>query len=69
MTAALVEHLLQGRLGRAPGRPVGELAPDLTLPQAYALQRQLEEALVGRGSALSATRWASPPPRSRSATA
>jgi 2-oxopent-4-enoate/cis-2-oxohex-4-enoate hydratase len=49
MTTALVEHLLQGRLGRAAVRPVGELAPDLTLPQAYALQRELEQALVGRG--------------------
>lgn len=49
MTTALVEHLLQGRLGRAAVRPVGALAPDLTLPQAYALQRELEQALVGRG--------------------
>ncbi|MFI5326407.1 MAG: hypothetical protein ACHQ7H_09260, partial [Candidatus Rokuibacteriota bacterium] len=49
MTAALVEHLLKGRLGRAAVSPVGELAPDLTLEQAYALQRQLEQALVGRG--------------------
>jgi 2-keto-4-pentenoate hydratase len=49
MTAALVEHLLRPRLGRAPGSPVSEVAPDLTLEQAYALQRQLEQALVGRG--------------------
>ena len=49
MSAALVEHLLKGRLGRAAVSPVGELAPDLTLEQAYALQRQLEQALVGRG--------------------
>jgi 2-keto-4-pentenoate hydratase len=49
MTAALVEHLLKGRLGRAAVSPVSELAPDLTLEQAYALQRQLEQALVGRG--------------------
>ena len=49
MSAALVEHLLKGRLGRAAASPVGELAPDLTLEQAYALQRQLEQALVGRG--------------------
>jgi 2-oxopent-4-enoate/cis-2-oxohex-4-enoate hydratase len=49
MTAPLVEHLLQGRLGRAPARPISERAPDLTLEQAYALQRRLEEALVGRG--------------------
>ena len=49
MTAALVEHLLQGRLGRAPARPISEIAPDLTLDQAYTLQRQLEQALIGRG--------------------
>ena len=49
MTVALVEHLLKGRLGRTPASPVGELAPDLTLEQAYALQRQLEQALIGRG--------------------
>lgn len=49
MTPALVEHLLQGRLGRAPARPISELLPDLTLEQAYGLQRRLEETLVGRG--------------------
>ena len=49
MSAALLEHLLKGRQGRAAVSPVGELAPDLTLEQAYALQRQLEQALVGRG--------------------
>ncbi|HJR00889.1 MAG TPA: fumarylacetoacetate hydrolase family protein [Methylomirabilota bacterium] len=49
MSAALVEHLLKGRLGGAAVSPVGELAPDLTLEQAYGLQRQLEQALVGRG--------------------
>lgn len=49
MTAALVEHLLQGRLGRAPARPISEIAPDLTLDQAYTLQRQLEQTLIGRG--------------------
>ena len=49
MTAALVEHLLKGRVGRALASPISEVAPDLTLEQAYRLQRQLEEALVGRG--------------------
>ncbi len=49
MTAALVGHLLKGRQGRTAVGPVGELAPDLTLEQAYALQRQLEQALVGGG--------------------
>ena len=49
MTAALVEHLLKGRVGRVLASPISEVAPDLTLEQAYRLQRQLEEALVGRG--------------------
>ena len=49
MTAALVEHLLAGRLGRQATAPLSESMPDLTLEQAYGLQRQLEEALVGRG--------------------
>jgi 2-keto-4-pentenoate hydratase len=49
MTAALVEHLLRGRLGRAPARPISEVAPDLTLEQAYALQRGLEQAVIARG--------------------
>lgn len=49
MTAALVEHLAKGRLGRVAVPPISERAPDLTLEQAYALQRQLEQALVGRG--------------------
>ncbi len=49
MTAALVEHLLQGRLGREAASPLTETTPDLTLEQAYALQRQLEQVLVGRG--------------------
>jgi 2-oxopent-4-enoate/cis-2-oxohex-4-enoate hydratase len=49
MTTALVEHLLKGRLGHAAVRPVGELVRDLTLEQAYALQRELEQALVERG--------------------
>jgi 2-oxopent-4-enoate/cis-2-oxohex-4-enoate hydratase len=49
MTTALVEHLLKGRLGHAAVRPVGELVRDLTLEQAYALQRELEQALIERG--------------------
>jgi 2-keto-4-pentenoate hydratase len=49
MTAALVERLLQGRLGRQASAPLSVSTPDLTLEQAYGLQRQLEQALVGRG--------------------
>jgi len=49
VSAALVEHLLRGRLGREAASPLTETTPDLTLDQAYALQRQLEQALVGHG--------------------
>ena len=49
MTSALVERLLQGRLGGQASAPLSESTPDLTLEQAYGLQRQLEQALVGRG--------------------
>ena len=49
MTAALVERLVEGRLGRQASAPLSESTPDLTLEQAYGLQRQLEQALVGRG--------------------
>lgn len=49
MTAALVERLLQGRLGGQVSAPLSVSTPDLTLDQAYGLQRQLEQALVGRG--------------------
>ncbi len=49
MTASLVEHLLAGRLGRRPASPLSESTPDLTLERAYALQRELEQALIGRG--------------------
>jgi 2-keto-4-pentenoate hydratase len=49
VTAALVEHLVQGRLRRGLARPVSELAPGLSLEQAYALQEQLAQALIGRG--------------------
>jgi 2-keto-4-pentenoate hydratase len=49
VSAHQVEHLLEGRLGRRPVSPLSESSPDLTLEQAYGLQRQLEQALVGRG--------------------
>jgi 2-keto-4-pentenoate hydratase len=49
VTAALVEHLVQGRLRRGLASPVSELAPGLSLEQAYALQEQLAQALIGRG--------------------
>ncbi|HEX7215341.1 MAG TPA: fumarylacetoacetate hydrolase family protein [Methylomirabilota bacterium] len=49
MTSTLVERLLQGRLGGQASAPLSESTPDLTLDQAYGLQRQLEQALVGRG--------------------
>jgi 2-keto-4-pentenoate hydratase len=49
VTAALVEHLVQGRLRRGLTSPVSELAPGLSLEQAYALQEQLAQALIGRG--------------------
>lgn len=49
MSAAPVEQLLRGRLGRQPVSPLTESTPGLTLEEAYALQRQLEQALVSRG--------------------
>ncbi|HXA95841.1 MAG TPA: fumarylacetoacetate hydrolase family protein [Candidatus Dormibacteraeota bacterium] len=49
MTTSLVERLLAGRLERTTVSPLSESTPDLTLEQAYALQRQLEEALIARG--------------------
>ena len=49
MTSERVEHLLAGRQARAAWRPLGETVPDLTLEQAYVLQREVEQALVGRG--------------------
>ena len=49
MTSALVAPLLAGRQARQPWPPVGEKAPGLTIEQAYALQRELEQALVSRG--------------------
>lgn len=47
--AAAVERLLEGRLSARMMAPVTEAAPDLTLEQAYAIQRALEQALVARG--------------------
>ena len=49
MTAAAVEHLLAGRLGRRAVSPLSESTADLTLERAYALQRELEQTLIGRG--------------------
>ncbi len=46
---AAVEQLLKGRLATEMMVPLTETAPDLTLEQAYAIQRALEQALVGRG--------------------
>jgi 2-keto-4-pentenoate hydratase len=44
-----VERLLKGRLGPGPMTPLTEDAPDLTLPQAYIIQRNLEQAVVAQG--------------------
>ncbi len=44
-----VERLLKGRLTPEMTAPLTETAPDLTLEQAYAIQRALEQALVARG--------------------
>jgi 2-keto-4-pentenoate hydratase len=49
VAAAPLDHLLAGRLDRRAMSPLSESSPDLTLEQAYALQRQLEQALIGRG--------------------
>ena len=49
MTAALVERLIKGRLAHEATPPISESTPDITLEQAYGLQRQLEQALIGRG--------------------
>jgi 2-keto-4-pentenoate hydratase len=49
VTASLVEHLLAGRRGHRPVSPLSETIADLTLERAYALQRELEQALIGRG--------------------
>src|SRR6266508_1305033 len=46
---AAVERLLRGRLAREVMTPLTAEAPELTLEQAYAIQRDLEHALVARG--------------------
>ena len=44
-----VDHLLQGRDGHRLVTPLSEKYPDLSLEEAYAVQRALEQALVLRG--------------------
>jgi 2-keto-4-pentenoate hydratase len=44
-----VERLVRNRKSREAAPPLSESAPDLTLDQAYAIQRALEHALVERG--------------------
>lgn len=46
---AAVDHLLQGRDGHRQVTPLSEKHPDLSLEDAYAVQRSLEQALVLRG--------------------
>jgi 2-keto-4-pentenoate hydratase len=46
---AAVDHLLQGRDGHRPVTPLTEKHPDLSLDDAYSVQRALEQALVLRG--------------------
>jgi 2-oxopent-4-enoate/cis-2-oxohex-4-enoate hydratase len=46
---AAVNHLLQSRDGHRPVTPLTEKHPDLSLEEAYAVQRALEQALVLRG--------------------
>jgi 2-keto-4-pentenoate hydratase len=48
MTAA-VERLLSGRLGHELTPPLTEKTPDLSVEQAYAIQQEVERALVARG--------------------
>jgi 2-keto-4-pentenoate hydratase len=49
-TPAAVERLLHGRLNHETTAPLTVDAPDLSLPEAYAIQREVERALVSRGS-------------------
>ena len=44
-----VDYLLQARLTHQTVQPLTEFAPDLTLEEAYAVQRALEQALILRG--------------------
>ena len=46
---AAVDHLLGSRDGHRPVSPLSERYPDLSLEDAYAVQRALEQALVLRG--------------------
>ena len=46
---AAVDHLLQGRDGHRLVPPLSEKHPDLSLGEAYSVQRALEQALVLRG--------------------
>ena len=48
-TAAAVERLLHGRLDHEATAPLTEDDAGLTLEQAYAIQREVERALVARG--------------------
>src|SRR5262249_60162947 len=48
-TAAAVDRLLRGRLDHEPTAPLTEDKPELTLTEAYAIQRDVERALVSRG--------------------
>jgi len=46
---AAVDHLLQSRDGHRPVAPLSEKHPELSLVEAYSVQRALEQALVLRG--------------------
>jgi 2-oxopent-4-enoate/cis-2-oxohex-4-enoate hydratase len=46
---AAVDHLLQSRDGHRPVAPLSEKHPELSLVDAYSVQRALEQALVLRG--------------------
>lgn len=46
---AAVDHLLQGRDGHRPIPPLSDKHPELSMVEAYSVQRALEQALVLRG--------------------
>ena len=48
-TAAAVERLLHGRLDHEATPPLTVDAPDLSLVEAYEIQREVERALVSHG--------------------
>jgi 2-keto-4-pentenoate hydratase len=48
-TLTAVERLLHGRLDHEATTPLTEDAPELTLEQAYVIQREVERALLSRG--------------------